>query len=121
VEGDLLPVRSDQGVLLGVEGQVAGNGERRDKLGGGNESVGGGVSVVTGGKVAVVGCDDGVGLTCADPRKRGSGVISTGLWRIWGRDGSESWPDVYGLSNQTMDLVTPELHFYGHFGVRCVE
>ena len=64
LQEDLLAVRAHQRVLLGVEAQVARDGEGRHQLGGGDKGVRCRVAVVAGRKVAVVGGDDGVGLPC---------------------------------------------------------
>mmetsp|Transcript_23424 Transcript_23424/g.59122 ORF Transcript_23424/g.59122 Transcript_23424/m.59122 type:complete len:297 (-) Transcript_23424:284-1174(-) len=50
---ELRAVRGNQGVLLGVEAEVARDGKGGHKLGGGHKAVGGGVAVVPGSKVAV--------------------------------------------------------------------
>mmetsp|Transcript_24095 Transcript_24095/g.75512 ORF Transcript_24095/g.75512 Transcript_24095/m.75512 type:complete len:373 (-) Transcript_24095:1175-2293(-) len=61
VEHNLLAVGAHEGVLLGVEGEVARDGEGGHDLGGGDEAVRGRVAVVARGEVAVERGDDGVG------------------------------------------------------------
>ncbi len=65
LELDLLAISTHQSVLFGVEGQVARNGVGCDQLGGRDKCVGGWVAVIACSKVAVVGCNDGVGLACS--------------------------------------------------------
>mmetsp|Transcript_36260 Transcript_36260/g.102163 ORF Transcript_36260/g.102163 Transcript_36260/m.102163 type:complete len:601 (-) Transcript_36260:497-2299(-) len=68
VEHELLTIGPDQRVLLRVEGQVPGEGERRHELGGRHEGVRGRVAVVARGEVPVVGADDRVLLALLDLR-----------------------------------------------------